>query len=363
MRVAIIHYWLAGMRGGEKVLEALCDLYPQADLYTHVFQPDRVSEVIRRRRVQTTFINKLPGAKKHYPLFLPLMPMALEELDLSGYDLIISSESGPAKGVIVPPRARHICYCHSPMRYVWDMYHEYRASMGLLRSLLMQPIAHYLRIWDVTTAARVDRFVANSAFVRARIRRFYHRDAEVIPPPVETSDFAPTAEHDDFYLMVGELAPYKQPGLAVKAFNELGQRLVVIGDGPEAGRMRKLAASNVELLGRQPIEVVRRHFQRCRALVFPGVEDFGIVPVEAMASGKPVIARREGGVCETVVDGITGVFFEEATPASLASAVRRFESLAEDFDASVIAAHAQRFDVSAFKESFERVVDQVMENA
>src|SRR5260363_128404 len=292
MRVAIIHYWLVGMRGGEKVIEALCDMYPQADIFTHVYAPDMVSEKIRAHRIVPTFINSLPRAARMYKNYLPLMPLALEQLDLRGYDLIISSESGPAKGIIPPPGALHVCYCHTPMRYIWNMYHEYRDGAGALTRLLMPPLSHYLRMWDVSSAARVDSFVANSTTVAGRIRRYYGADSHVIHPPVDTEAFSPlpAAELGDFYLMAGELVAYKRPDLAIRAFNEMKLKLVEIGGGEMLQEVRRLAGPTITVLGSQPFSVLKDHYARCRALIFPGEEDFGMVPVEAMASGRPVIA-------------------------------------------------------------------------
>jgi glycosyltransferase involved in cell wall biosynthesis len=348
MKVAIVHYWLVSMRGGEKVLEALCDIYPQADIFTHVYVPEAVSAKIRRHRVTTTFINKLPGAARRYKSYLPLMPLALEQLDLSGYDLIISSESGPAKGIIPPPSAVHLCYCHSPMRYVWNMFHEYRERSGLLTRLAMPFFSHYLRMWDVTSAARVDHFVANSHNVAARIRRYYGREADVIPPPVDVDAFerVTDGEREDYMLMVGELVAYKRPELAVQAFNQMKARLVVIGGGEMLAKMRRLAGPTVSVLGPRPFADLRYHYARCRALIFPGEEDFGIVPVEAMASGTPVIAYGRGGALETVDPTFSGVLFDEQSVEAIIAAVLAFEGMA--FNSDRIAAHAEAFRVDHF---------------
>ena len=348
MRVAIVHYWLVGMRGGEKVLEALCDLFPQADIFTHVYVPETVSEKIRRHKVSTTFIGRLPRAQRFYKRYLPLMPLALEQLDLRGYDLILSSESGPAKGVIPPPSAVHLCYCHSPMRYVWNMYHEYRERSGLLTRLLMPMTAHYLRLWDAASAQRVDRFVANSRTTAARLRRYYGREAAVIPPPVEVDAFeiADEAERGDYLLMTGELVPYKRPDLAVEACNRMKQKLIVIGGGEMLDQIRKLAGPTVTVLGPRPFAELRHHYARCRALVFPGEEDFGIVPVEAMASGRPVIAFGRGGATETVVPNVSGVLFPEQTVEALIEAIRT--CTVTDFNPARIAAHVQQFSRARF---------------
>jgi glycosyltransferase involved in cell wall biosynthesis len=245
MKVAIVHYWLVNMRGGEKVVESLCELFPQADIYTHVYNPDNISEIIKKHKIQTTFISKLPFAKRHYQTYLPLMPLALEQLDLRDYDLIISSESGPAKGIIAPPTALHICYVHTPMRYVWDMYPDYRKSAGFLKKWLMPPIMHYLRMWDVSTASRVDSFITNSHYVKQRVQKYYRRNAAVIHPPVETDNFQASEKTEDFYLMVGQLVRYKKTNLAVEAFNRMTKKLVIIGEGEHFSELMIISYSKV----------------------------------------------------------------------------------------------------------------------
>lgn len=349
LRVALIHYWLVTMRGGEKVLEALCQMFPDADIFTHAYDPDAVSPEIRRHKVTTTFIGRLPRATRNYKTYLPLMPLALEELDLRGYDLIISSESGPAKGIIPAGDAVHVCYCHSPMRYVWNMYHDYSESSGPVKRLMMKPLGHYIRNWDAVSSMRVDGFVANSDNVRRRVGRYYNREAAVVYPPVAVEDFSPVPadQVEDYYLMVGELVAYKRPDLAVEAFNRMGKRLVVIGGGEMLETVRKLAGPTVTILGSQKFDVLRHHYARCRALIFPGEEDFGIVPVEAMASGRPVLAYRRGGALETVVEGVTGLFFDTQSADSIAEGVRQME--ATEFDVAAILAHAQGFSTAEFR--------------
>jgi glycosyltransferase involved in cell wall biosynthesis len=361
MKVAIVHYWLVGMRGGEKVIEALCDLYPQADIFTHAYLPDMVSEKIRAHKVVPTFINALPKAGKMYKIYLPLMPLALEHLDLRGYDLIISSESGPSKGVLAPADAVHVCYCHTPMRYIWNMYHDYRASAGRATRALMPLLAHYLRMWDVSSARRVDSFVANSSAVAARIRRFYGVGAEVIYPPVDVSAFqiAEPGQLGDFFLMAGELVSYKRPDLAVQAFNAMKEKLVVIGGGEMLDQLKRIAGPTVKVLGPQPFSVLKQHYARCRALIFPGEEDFGMVPVEAMASGRPVIAFGCGGALETVVDGETGLFFHEQSVEAISSTLKRFEAF--DIDPIKINKHAQNFETRHFLAKFKQHVDDAFE--
>jgi len=360
MRVALVHYWLTGMRGGEKVLEALCELYPDADIFTLVCDESRISDTLRRHKITTSFLQKLPFALKGYKSLLPLMPYALEQFDLTAYDLVISSEAGPAKGVIVRPDAVHICYCHSPLRYIWDKYHEYRDNAGFLSRAAMPVFAPRLRMWDVTTAARVDHFVANSAWVGKRIEKYFRRSSVVIHPPVETGDFvpAPKGEHGDFYLFASQLVGYKRAELAVRVFNGNGRPLVVIGEGEQMAHLRKIAGPNVTLMGRQPFEVLRHHFQRCRALVFPGEEDFGIVPVEVMACGRPVIAFGRGGATETVIDGETGVLFDEQTEEALGRAIVRFEQLESGLSMARIRGRALMFDRSVFLRRMQQCIDE-----
>jgi glycosyltransferase involved in cell wall biosynthesis len=361
MKVALVHYWLVTNRGGEKVLEALCEIFPDADIYTHVLNPSGTSKTILKHSIKTTYIQKLPFATKLYQKYLPLMPLALEQLDLRNYDLVISSESGPAKGVLTSPSTLHLCYCHSPMRYVWDMYQEYMETAGRVTRLLMPPLIHYLRLWDYASAARVDQFVANSHHVAKRIQKHYRRSAQVIYPPVDTKAFFQVSHHDDFYLVVGQLVHYKRMGLAVEAFNRMGKPLVIIGEGADLEPLKAKAKSNVTLLGRQPFSVIRDHFARCKALIFPGEEDFGIVPVEAMASGRPVIAFRKGGALETVVDGTTGLFFDEQTPEAIVEAVKRFERIQNQFSVEKIVEHAQKFSCDRFQLEIKQLVESAMQ--
>jgi glycosyltransferase involved in cell wall biosynthesis len=350
------------MRGGERVVEALCELYPDADIYTHVAKPEALSDTIRRHRIHETSIARLPGARRHYQKYLPLMPLALEKLDLREYDLVISSECGPAKGVITTPRTLHVCYCHSPMRYVWDMHWDYVKGVSKPLRPLARGLLHYVRRWDLASAFRVDHFLANSKFVARRIDKHYRRDAEVIHPPVDTEAFGLAESTDDYYLMVGQLVPYKRADLAVRAFTSAGKPLRVIGDGEQLAALRRMAGPTVEVMGRQPESVIRESYPRCRALVFPGEEDFGIVPVEAMASGRPVIAYGRGGALETVAEGRTGLFFDEQTEESLLDAVRRFEQVEDKFDPAEIRRHASAFDREVFKDRFRARVDELMQD-
>lgn len=361
-KVAIIHYWLVSWRGGEQALQALCELFPQADVYTHVLDPGILSSTLQRQRIHTTFINRLPAARRFYKHYLPLMPLALEQLDLQAYDLVISVESGPAKGVIVRPDALHICYCLSPMRYLWDKYPEYLANAGRLTRWLMPWPLHRLRQWDRLAADRVDHFIAISRFVARRIEKYYRRSAEVIHPPVATEQWrldAPPAR-EPFYLVAGQLVAYKRVDLAIAACNRLQRRLIIIGEGEQQRQLQRLAGPTVTLLGRQPDAVLRDHYARCRALLFPGVEDFGLVPVEAMAAGAPVIALRAGGALETVVEGQTGWFFDQPSDAALADAMVAFEQHAAP-DATVLRQHAAQFATAQFKQRMAAAVQHYLE--
>lgn len=355
-KVAIIHYWLVTMRGGERVVERLLHMFPNADIFTHVYDPEAVSDVIRARTVHTSFINRLPGARRHYQKYLPLMPMALEHLDLRGYDLIISSESGPAKGVITAPGATHLCYVHSPMRYLWDHYHDYRDSTGLLNRALMPFLFHRMRQWDMSSAARVDTFLANSNFIRQRIAKAWRRDADVVHPPVETDLFAKAERVDGNYLWVGQLVPYKRADLAIEAFNKLGLPLTVVGDGPLAAEMQKLAGPTITIVPRMNFAELKDAYARCRALVFTAEEDFGIVPVEVMASGRPVLALARGGALDSVNPSVSGLFFADQTVESLIDGVRRMEQWLPGFKPDDAIAQARRFGPEQFEAGILRAL-------
>jgi glycosyltransferase involved in cell wall biosynthesis len=356
-KVAIIHYWLVTMRGGERVVERLLHLFPNADIFTHVYDPEAVSDVIRARAVHTSFINRLPGAQRHYQKYLPLMPMALEQLDLRGYDLIISSESGPAKGVITAPGATHLCYVHSPMRYLWDHYHDYRESTGFVNRTLMPFLFHRLRQWDTSSAARVDTFLANSSFIRQRIAKAWRREADVVHPPVETDLFTKADRVDGNYLWVGQLVPYKRADLAIEAFNKLGLPLTVVGDGPLAAEMRRLAGPTITIIPRMNFTELKDAYARCRALVFTAEEDFGIVPVEVMASGRPVLALARGGALDSVSPSVSGLFFADQTVDSVIDGVRRMEQWLPGFDPDAAIAQARRFGPEQFDAGILRALD------
>jgi glycosyltransferase involved in cell wall biosynthesis len=360
MRVALVHYWLVNWRGGERVLKSLADIFPGADIFTHVARRELIERELPGRNIRTTLVSRLPFAQRLYQRYLPLMPLALERLDMQSYDLVISSESGPAKGVIVAPHALHVCYCHSPMRYLWDQSPEYERQAGPLTRALMGPVFHYVRMWDQVSSQRVDYFVANSRFIAQRIAKYYRRASEVIHPPVAVDAFDSSRPSEDFYLAVGQLVRYKRPDLLVEAFNRLGKPLRVIGDGEMLPALRRVAHPNVHLLGSQPFSIVRDLYARCRALIFPGIEDFGIVPVEAMASGKPVIAFGRGGVLDTVIDGVTGFLFHEQSVDALVQAVRDFEERRGSFDSAVIRAHAMSFSEQRFKSQFTSYIAKIL---
>ncbi|AOR78981.1 glycosyltransferase [Novosphingobium resinovorum] len=358
-RVAIVHYWLVSMRGGERVLERLLGLFPGADVFTHVYDESRMSESIRKANVTTTWINGLPFSRRLYQYYLPLMPMALEHLDLTGYDLVISSESGPAKGVITSPHAQHLCYCHSPMRYLWDHYHLYRKDANPIARAAMPLIYHRMRQWDMSSSARVDTIVANSSFIRERVRKFWRRESEVIHPPVDTRIFTPSLDVDDHYLWVGQMVPYKRPDLAVEAFNRTGLPLLMVGDGGMLARLKRVAGPNIRFVSRLGFNELRQAYARARGLVFTAEEDFGIVPVEAMASGRPVLAYGRGGVLDSVVPGETGLFFERQTADSLVDGIERFERWLPEFDPSVAVAQSNRFAPEHFDRKILTAVGQL----
>jgi glycosyltransferase involved in cell wall biosynthesis len=363
VKVALVHDWLTGMRGGERCLEVFCELFPDADLFTLLHVPGSVTPVIERRRLVTSFIQRLPRAAERYRSYLPLFPAAIRRFDLRGYELILSSSHAVAKSVRVPRGALHVCYCFTPMRYVWDLYGDYFGQgAGALTRVLMPALAAWLRRWDRRTAAGVDHFVAISRFVADRIRRAYGREADVIYPPVDVARFRIDETPGDFYLVVSALTPYKRIDLAVEAANRLARPLRVVGTGPEQRRLQAQAGPTVEFLGwRDDVEVADL-YARCRALLFPAVEDFGIAPLEAMASGRPVIALGQGGALETVVppggaEPATGLFFARQTVDDLTAAIRRLEDDPPRLEPKALRRRAETFDRPIFKERVRSYLD------
>jgi glycosyltransferase involved in cell wall biosynthesis len=358
------------MRGGERVLEIFCELYPEADLFTLLHVKGRLPRRIEGMRIHTSFIQRLPKASDYYRYYLPFFPSAIEQFDLRGYDLVLSSSHCAAKGVVPMPESLHISYCFTPMRYVWDMYREYfRGPQGGLKGMLISALAHSLRTWDVTSSARVDEFIAISRLVQQRIRKYYRRESTVIHPPVDCDYFRPPEApgKGDYYLMVTALVPYKRVDLAVEAFNRTGRPLLIVGDGQETESLKKKAKKNVEFLGWQPDDRIREFYQGCRAFIFPGKEDFGITPVEAQACGKPVIAYGTGGVLETVRalpgNEPTGVFFREPSPDSLIEAVEAFERHQDRFDPRAARENALTFDRTRFRERIRSFIAGKLQEA
>lgn len=357
MNVALVHDWLTGMRGGEKCLEVLCELFPDAPIYTLLHNNGAMSPLIESKKIITSFIDGLPKKEEKYRSYLPLFPVAMEQFDFSEFDLVISTSHAVAKNAKVRSGALHICYCHTPMRYVWEMYDQYfgREHAGFLTRTAMSMIRPFLRSWDVRTANRVHYYIANSENVRKRIQRYYHRDAEVIFPPVDTDRFTLSTTDNGYYLMVTALVPYKRVDLAVDCFNRTGERLLIVGKGTESKKLRSIAKSNVEFLGWKSDDDLAQLYRGCKALVFPGEEDFGIVPLEAMATGKPVLAYGKGGALETVKAGTTGVFFHEQTADALGEAMNALKSTS--FDPAVIREHALRFSRPHYKQRMKDFID------
>jgi glycosyltransferase involved in cell wall biosynthesis len=348
MRVAITADWMDTAGGGERVLAHLRALYPEAPVFTTVHDPRKSPEALRGMDVRTSFIQRIPLVRRSHLAFLPLMPLAFEQFDLSEYDVVITLNSACAKGVVTRPGALNLCYCFTPCRYIWDLYHEYTEGRSALARALFAPVAHYLRMWDRLSADRVDHFAAISREVAGRIRKHYRRDAEILYPPVDVERFHPTGRRpEDFYLVVSRLVGYKRVDLAVQAATRLGRRLVVVGAGPELKRLRALAGPTVEFRGRLPDPEVAQLYAQCRALLFPGLEDFGIVPVEVQAAGRPVIAYGRGGALDTVVDGVTGTLFGAQTVDALAEAMLEHER--GTWDPAACRRNAERFDAAEFR--------------
>ncbi|PHA56121.1 glycosyl transferase family 1 [Bacillus wiedmannii] len=367
MKIAIVHDWLVTYAGAEKVLEQMLEVFPEADLFSLVdFLDEKERGVIKNKEVSTTFVQKLPFAKKKYRNYLPLMPLAIEQLDLSKYDVILSSSHAVAKGVLTGPDQLHISYVHSPIRYAWDLQHQYLKEANLekgLKGLLTKSILHKIRNWDYRTANGVDYFIGNSRFIGRRIWKVYRRESEVIYPPVDISAFTLHEQKEDFYMTASRMVPYKKIDLIVEAFAHMpDKKLIVIGDGPDFEKIKAKAKSNVQLLGYQSFEVLKSHMQRAKAFVFAAEEDFGITPVEAQACGTPVITYGKGGATETVLDlnyeKPTGLFFKEQTVESIVEKVNEFEKSYDKFIPSNCRENAIRFSPERFREEIRSIVEE-----
>ena len=356
MKLAIVHDWLTNMGGAEQVIINFKEIYPDAPIYTTFYNPNNLDEKLKNIDVRTSFLQKRKMVTNHKKYF-PLMPLAFENFNLNEYDVILSSSTCCAKGVLTNPDSIHICYCNTPMRYAWERRDDYVEGMGKLKRRLIKILLHYMRMWDVASANRVDYFIANSTAVQKRIQKHYKRDSVVINPPVRCKLFNISETDGDYYFVVSRLVTYKRFDLAVQACSELGKKLVIIGEGPEKEKLEKIANENVIFLGKQPDEVVKKYMSECKALLFPGEEDFGIVPVEAQSCGRPVIAYGKGGVLDTVIDGKTGVLFKEQTVESLKEAITKFETM--KFDKQEIRKHALEFDEEVFKEKICRYIKKV----
>jgi len=347
VNVALVHDFFCNLGGSDQVVATLHQMYPQAPVFTLlVSERNKDAEVLREMDLHTSFVQRLPLSRRWHEPYLPLFPIAIESFDLTGYDLVLSSSHVCAKGVIPPPEALHLCYCHTPARYAWDLGPLYLGRLNPIQRAYAAAVMHRLRIWDVTTSVRVDHFVANSGFVAKRIRRYYRRSATVIHPPVDTQYFTPGGEEGEHFLVVSRLTAYKRVDLAIEAFNRLGLPLVVIGDGPERRRLQSRAGPNIKFLGAVARSQVREQMRSCRGLIFAGKEDFGITPVEVQATGRPVVAYGAGGVLETVVDGVTGILFSEQSTEAVCEAVAA--CAVRSFDRDAIRQHAKQFDRDLF---------------
>lgn len=365
MKICFVHEYLINFGGGEQVLKALLEIWPDAPVFTLIYdEAGNCKDIIQSTQVVGSFLNKLPFSKQKHRSYLPLMPLAIEQFDLSGFDVVISASHAISKGVITGPDQLHIGYIHTPIRYAWDMQFEYLAKAKLdrgLKGLLARSLLHYLRIWDMRTVAGVDHYIANSQFIARRIKKLYKRDATVIYPPVELNRFNLVKEKQDFYVTVSRLVPYKKVDLIVRAFNQLpNKKLIVIGDGPELKALEKIAGGNIALLGYQSNQVIEETLQQAKAFIYAAQEDFGIVPVEAQACGTPVIAYGKGGALETVIPGETGWFFEEQTEASLLEAINKFER-SPALDPVVIRNNAKRFTKERFIQEMKTFVEEKAE--
>ena len=365
MKTALVHDWLVNISGSEKVLEAIYELYP-GKIHTLVLDKTKIeNSILSTADIETSFIQKLPLAKTKYRNYLMLFPTAIEQFDLSDYELIISSSHAVAKGVLTNSNQLHICYCHTPIRYAWDLYHFYIKESNLhkgLKGILAKLILHYIRMWDISSTNRVDYFIANSKYVAKRIKKIYRRDSTVIYPPVNVKEFEVCTQKENFYLTVSRLVPYKRIDLLVDAFSMLPKKkLIVIGEGPELKKLKRKAPKNVEFLGYQQLDTIKNYMKKAKAFLFAAEEDFGIAPVEAQACGTPVIAYGKGGTAETVVDKKTGILFPKQNVESIISAIKLFEKMEDKFDPFIIRENAERFSKDKFVEKFKSFVNKKLE--
>lgn len=356
MKIALVHDWLPFMGGAERVVTNFLELYENAPIYTSVYNRDKLEGILKEADIRGSFLQNIKSAVKDHRKFFPLMPTAFEAFDLNYYDVVLSSSSSCAKGVITRPETCHICYCHSPMRYGWEFYYEYVKNAGKIKRNVIKYAMNYMRLWDRVSSDRVDYFIANSENVAKRIWKHYRKESVVIHPPVRSKFFDISDVTEDYFLIVSRLQEYKKIDLAVEVFNELGLPLVIIGDGPMRELIQSKAKSNIRILGRQSDEVIKEHYSKCRAFLFPGEEDFGITPLEAQASGAPVIAFGKGGALETVIDGQTGMFFKEQTVKSMSEAIKNFEKI--KFLKKDIREHAFKWDEDIFKSKIGRFVEE-----
>jgi glycosyltransferase involved in cell wall biosynthesis len=356
VKVALVHDWMNGMRGGEKILEVLAEIFPDADIYTLLYEPEKISPVINKHKVYVSFLQKMPFVKRFYRYYLPLFPFAIERFELRGYDIVISTSHCVAKGIKVSDNALHICYCLTPMRYVWDFSGEYFSFMRFI----FKPILSYLKAWDKKTSSRPNFYLTISHTVADRVKRYYNKDSVIIYPPVDTKFFVPQDIDEDYYLIVSALVPYKRIDLAVKAFTKLGYPLVVIGSGTDYKKLKEKAGNNIQFIGWQSDNVVRNHYARCKALIFPGIEDFGITVLEAQSCGRPVIAYYAGGAKETIdLNMPTGVFFKEQDVDELIRAVKDFEKNKKLFNKQKIREHVLSYDRELFKERLKDEIQRI----
>jgi len=359
-KIALVHEYLTRLGGAERVLKEIWKIYPEADIYTFLYN-QKVSKVFPKKRVHTSFLQKLPKFLRDRPKFLGfLYPTAIESFDLSKYDLVISSTNSFAKGVVINSNTKHISYCHAPTTFIWDEFYNYKKDQkkGWLTNFFISLLAHYLRQWDRQAADRVDVFIANSKTTQARIKKYYRKDSVLIYPPVDVDRIKPTKDNKGFFLIVSQLTPYKKIDIAIEAFNKLGLPLVIIGDGPDRKRLQKMSESNIKFKGFLTDSEIVEYYQNCKAFIFAGKDDFGIAPVEAMAAGKPVLAYRRGGATETVIEGVTGEFFDAPIVELLADGVRRIIENEDKYDPKIIRKRAEEFSTDIFVKSIKSLVEE-----